>query len=856
MITLIPGIGSRFAQAFVVSMNCSQARLALVGALLLAFIGSAVIAGPLGAEPVFPVKVGPTGRYLVDQNGVPFLIAGESPQAMIGNLSEAEAEMFLANRKAYGFNTVLIDLLCATYTGCRDDGSTFDGIVPFTQQLSGTSVPDLTTPNEAYFARVDRILQIAAQYGFLVLLDPAETGSWLSVLQANGVDRSRQFGRYLGQRYANVPHLVWFHGNDYGDTTEANDEVVTAVALGIKEFDTQHLHTVLFNTSFDDPPVLSTDDSRWLPIIDLNAAYSYQATHNVVLRGYTYAPPMPVFLAESGYEFENIAVFGTAPRNLRAQEYWALLSGASGQVYGNRYTWQFAQGWQDQLDTPGAVQMAHLVALFTPRRWWDLVPDQANTVVTAGLGTFGERDYVTAARTVDGALAMAYVPTARTLTVDLSQLSGPVTARWYDPASGTFAMIPGSPLANIGVLNLTTPGLNADGDQDWVLLLEVLGVPDTIRPTIAITAPTGGPTFLTNTSPLTLGGTAADNLGVTDVSWVNSAGGSGTASGTATWTAASIALQPGVNVLVVTARDAAGNPATATLTVTYAAIAPDTVITATPAAVTNSTSASFSFTATEPGSTFECQLDGGAFAACTSPKGYSLFASSTHTFQVRAISPAGNVDPTPASFTWTVDTIAPTVSIKSPTTNPTYSTVSSPLNLGGTASDNQGVTQVSWANDRGGSGTASGTTSWTAAGIVLLNGANVLTVTARDVAGNTATVSLTVTLAPTFTFTDDPLVSGNTIKTVHITELRAAIDSLRTAQGLQAFLWTDTTLVPGFTQARAIHLIDLRTALNEAYAAAFRTPPSYTDPTVATAETVIKAIHLSELRSAARALQP
>src|SRR3989442_9565749 len=472
MITLIPGIGSRFAQAFVVSMNCSQARLALVGALLLAFIGSAVIAGPLGAEPVFPVKIGPTGRYLVDQNGVPFLIAGESPQAMIGNLSEAEAEMFLANRKAYGFNTVLIDLLCATYTGCRDDGSTFDGIVPFTQQLSGTSVPDLTTPNEAYFARVDRILQIAAQYGFLVLLDPAETGSWLSVLQANGVDRSRQFGRYLGQRYANVPHLVWFHGNDYGDTTEANDEVVTAVALGIKEFDTQHLHTVLFNTSFDDPPVLSTDDPRWLPIIDLNAAYSYQATHNVVLRGYTYAPPMPVFLAESGYEFENIAVFGTAPRNLRAQEYWALLSGASGQVYGNRYTWQFAQGWQDQLDTPGAVQIADLMALFAPRRWYDLVPDQAHTLVTAGLGTFDTPDYVTAARTPDGTLAMAYVPSARALTVDMSRLSGPVTGRWYDPASGSFATILGSPLANSGLRVFATPGNNADGDEDWVLVLE------------------------------------------------------------------------------------------------------------------------------------------------------------------------------------------------------------------------------------------------------------------------------------------------------------------------------------------------------------------------------------------------
>ena len=91
----------------------------------LAILTLLVVAGPLSGAPAYPVKVGPSGRYLVDQNGVPFLVAGESPQAMIGNLSEAEAEMFLANREAHGFNTVLIDLLCVTYTGCRDDGSTF-----------------------------------------------------------------------------------------------------------------------------------------------------------------------------------------------------------------------------------------------------------------------------------------------------------------------------------------------------------------------------------------------------------------------------------------------------------------------------------------------------------------------------------------------------------------------------------------------------------------------------------------------------------------------------------------------------------------------------------------------------------
>jgi len=84
------------------------------------------------------------------------------------------------------------------------------------------------------------------------------------------------------------------------------------------------------------------------------------------------------------------------------------------------------------------------------------------------------------------------------------------------------------------------------------------------------------------------------------------------------------------------------------------ATAPDTTITAAPPARSNSSSASFSFTASEAGSTFACRLDGSAFAACTSPQSYSGLALGSHSFQVRATDAAGNTDPTPASYTWIV----------------------------------------------------------------------------------------------------------------------------------------------------------------------------------------------------------
>ena len=105
--------------------------------------------------PVFPLQVDSTRRYLVDQRNQPFLIVGDSPQSMVVNLSEQQAAQFLANRRRAGFNSVWVNLLCDKYTGGRDDGSTYDGIHPF--QTAG----DLSTPNEAYFERVDAIVRLA-----------------------------------------------------------------------------------------------------------------------------------------------------------------------------------------------------------------------------------------------------------------------------------------------------------------------------------------------------------------------------------------------------------------------------------------------------------------------------------------------------------------------------------------------------------------------------------------------------------------------------------------------------------------------------------------------------------------------
>jgi N-acetylglucosamine-6-sulfatase len=118
--------------------------------------------------------------------------------------------------------------------------------------------------------------------------------------------------------------------------------------------------------------------------------------------------------------------------------------------------------------------------------------------------------------------------------------------------------------------------------------------------------------------------------------------------------------------------------------------APETSITSGPAegSSTTSTSATFSFTSNEQGSTFKCQLskDGTItqpWAACTSPMSYSNLTPGNYTFEVQATDPAGNVDPTPASRNWTVT--SPSVDTTPPTIESTIPAANNATGVAGTA---------------------------------------------------------------------------------------------------------------------------------------------------------------------------
>ena len=164
--------------------------------------------------------------------------------------------------------------------------------------------------------------------------------------------------------------------------------------------------------------------------------------------------------------------------------------------------------------------------------------------------------------------------------------------------------------------------------------------------------------------------------------------------------------------------------------------APNTTITAQPPVLTNSASASFSFAGSDTGvgvTGFQCQLDGAAYTNCTSPVSYTGLSSASHTFNVRAVDGAGNIDGTPATFTWMVDTTAPTLTCSTNITVTANGSCPAVVNYLVAASDNVGLAL---------------TTTNPASGSAFAVGTNTVTLGARDTAGNTNFCTFKVIVLP------------------------------------------------------------------------------------------------------------
>lgn len=117
------------------------------------------------------------------------------------------------------------------------------------------------------------------------------------------------------------------------------------------------------------------------------------------------------------------------------------------------------------------------------------------------------------------------------------------------------------------LIQVTATDASGNSASDTAVIFFV--PPDTNGPVLNIEFPTLNSTYETGIGAINLSGTAADESQVSEVNWISTGGTQGVASGVSPWSANSIPLQPGFNLIEVSAKDAAGNVSSDTLSVTY-----------------------------------------------------------------------------------------------------------------------------------------------------------------------------------------------------------------------------------------------------------------------------------------------
>lgn len=423
------------------------------------------------------LKAGPNGHYLVDEAGKPFQLRGEAAWSLPVQLTREDVLAYLDDRRAKGFNSLLAEVINVDDGYAANAPENAYGQLPFLDN-------DFRRRNEAYWAHVDFILDEAAKRGMVVLLSALYLGyngggeGWYSAAAGAGADAVRDYGAFLGARYAGRKNIIWVNGGDFRPPASV---IPDALAAGILSGDARHLFTAHWGRNSS-----GTDGNpSWLT---LNS--SYTGVDNVAARvraDYAAAPALPAILLESHYEGSIAGQPRLTAGEVRGEAWQAYLSGACGNFYGHHSIWPFGPDWRAALDSPGASSLAKLNGFFAGLEWWKLAPDAGDALVAGSNG--GGKTAVAAALAGDGSFAVIYAPNGSAFTADLAKLGGNgVKATWFDPFSGARMAAEGSPFAkSLRSFNASAErGSNADpaGAGDWVLLLEPDGTAAIRKPAL------------------------------------------------------------------------------------------------------------------------------------------------------------------------------------------------------------------------------------------------------------------------------------------------------------------------------------------------------------------------------------
>ena len=449
------------------------------------------------AQPAFPLRASDDKRYLVDQQNKPFPILGRTAWFIISQY-EKGYQKFVENTLSHGYNAIEFAVITHWPTGNHAPFNG-EGELPFLKRLNGSGwdgslkynsltseAPDLTTPNEKYWRFVDKFLAYCETKGLLVFMFPAYVGyngeeqGWMKELVANGKNKSAGYGAWVANRYKQQKNIVWMLLGDMGKFNDEQRVAEQALIDGLKSVKNQQ--SVQY-TAESHSGENAADNVQFGRDMTLNGVYTWELKVPVPYlgrKGYAHEPPMPAFLLEEPYDEEGPdgnKYNPNATQPVRRFQWWGWLSTIGGYISGNGYVWPFIDPvWQQHLDTQNTRDMEQLNKFIKSVEWWKLVPSGLNgmkDIIVDPVNVDTAASYVSAAAARDGSFLVAYVPPAHKggVKVDLSVLSTPAFAYWFDPTDGRYIPVGTSTITNTGTREFTPPGNNRVGENDWVLMI-------------------------------------------------------------------------------------------------------------------------------------------------------------------------------------------------------------------------------------------------------------------------------------------------------------------------------------------------------------------------------------------------
>lgn len=425
------------------------------------------------------IKVHPGKKYLMWEDGSPFFYLGDTAWELFHRLNLEETEKYLSVRAGQGFRVIQACAL-AELDGLRIPNRY--GNLPFRRFPGSGDERKADFPGgiwePSYWEHVDKVIDMAARYEMFIGLLPCWGDKWnckkgKGPLIFTDKKTAYRYGRWIGERYRERWNIIWILGGDRPVETKGQEEVIEGMAQGIREADAGHLMTF-------HPGGASCSSDYFLNrnFIDFHCC---QSGHG--LEGYESwkyiekmqeAEEKPCLDMESRYEDhpacfrEDYDVFWNQ-RDVRANQYWNLLQGACGCVYGHNSVWCFRQEknayyrhtWEEALMAPGAGQMRYAERFRLSRPYYELLPApglaEEKGDVNAHVGAArGER------------YAMLYLPAGQPLRVHPESFwDAPVICTWFDPGKGEFSgrhIYPSGPV----LLEPPVPG------QDWAAVLDIV----------------------------------------------------------------------------------------------------------------------------------------------------------------------------------------------------------------------------------------------------------------------------------------------------------------------------------------------------------------------------------------------